>query len=101
MENDISLSQALPHAAHTKFQWATLLPLRGKDTISLVGSFQFVPINVSNRVRQLTSNSNWNLLEEACTLFGIKPPTLSILRSPSCTTTIIKITASFQEKKPL
>ena len=64
-------------------QWATLLPLQGKDTASLVGRFRFAPIDASNRVHQKISSSNWYLLTESCTIFGIMPPTLGIIEPVS------------------
>ena len=36
-------------------QWATLLPLKGKDTVSLVGPFNIESIYASNRVCQRVS----------------------------------------------
>ena len=72
------------------FQWATLLPLRGKDTITLVGPFSFEIITESNRVCQRVHMSNWYLLIEACNLFGISPPSLRILQPTSHTAKKIK-----------
>ena len=64
----------------TKFiQWVTLLPLHGKDSVSLVGPFDFESLNSENRVRQRIHHSNWVLLIEACTLFSISPPTLGLI----------------------
>jgi hypothetical protein len=57
-------------------QWSTLLPLRGPDSIALVGPFTFEHVSAYNRVRQRVHNSNWELLIEACTLFRISHPTL-------------------------
>ena len=43
----------------TKFiQWATLLPLKGNDSVSLVGPIDFETVNDSDRVRQRVSTSN-------------------------------------------
>ena len=64
-------------------QWSTLLPLRGHDSIALVGPFAFEQISTYNRVRQRVHNSNWELLIEACTLFRISPPTLGHSIPPS------------------
>lgn len=57
-------------------QWATLLPLRGNDSVSLVGPITFDALNSANRVRQRVHRSNWVLLMEACIIFGITTPTL-------------------------
>ena len=65
----------------TRFiQWATLLPIYGKDSVSLVGPFDFESLTSANRVRQRIHHSNWALLMEACTLFSISPPSLGLLK---------------------
>ena len=65
----------------TRFiQWATLLPIHGKDSVSLVGPFDFESLTSANRVRQRIHHSNWALLMEACTLFSISPPSLGLLK---------------------
>ena len=57
-------------------QWETLLPLRGKNSVSLVDPFAFDVLNSANRVRQRVHHSNWVLPMEACIIFGITPSTL-------------------------
>ena len=64
----------------TRFiQWATLLPIHGKYSVSLVGPFDFESLTSANRVRQRIHHSHWVLLMEACTLFSISLPTLGTL----------------------
>ena len=75
----------------TKFvQWATLLPVQGKDTASLVDSFQFEHIDASNGVQQKVSTSYWYLLIQSYTIFGVRPPTLSITKHASFKATNLK-----------
>ena len=59
-------------------QWATLLPLFGDKAITLVGPFQFEPINVSNRVKQKVHHDKWKKLIEVCKVHGILPPKYNV-----------------------
>ena len=58
-------------------------PLKGNDSVSLVGPIHFESVNEANRVRQRVSTPNWYFLLEMCTIFGISPPTLGVLKPPA------------------
>ena len=57
-------------------QWATLLPLFGGKVVTLVGTFQFEAISVSNRVKQQVYMDQWKEWIEAYKLHGILPLTM-------------------------
>ena len=63
-------------------QWATLLPLHGKTSISLLGPFEFEAITLHNRVRQRIHRSHWDQLMESCFMHGILPPSVGVLPPP-------------------
>jgi len=58
-----------------------LLPLYGDKAMALVGTFNFEPINVSNRVKQKVHHIQWNQLTEICKVLGILPPTMGTKNS--------------------
>ena len=72
-----------------------MLPLGGNKTVSLVEIFDFENIDASNRRLQRADSSNWYLLLKVCTLFGILPPTIGILKPKA----IIARTAQSQRHK--
>ena len=62
-------------------QWATLLPLYNTNTVSLIGPFNFAPVNEFNCVRQTVDRTKWDDLVCACKLSGLLPPPLSSINN--------------------
>ena len=76
-------------------QWSALLPLQGKDTVTLVGLFSFQRVDAGNRVRQKVSRETWDLLIQSCIMIGI----LSLSMDATCAHTTISSKINLRSHK--